>query len=88
MLLDPGLTHLMIGYEPSRFSGRVTLLNPGVADPAREAKSNFVLEDGWERFVTGKVERHAVPGGTHLGMVAEHVTPTAAVMARLMNSGA
>lgn len=88
MLLDPGLTHLMIGYEPSRFSGRVTLLNPGVADPAREAKSNFVLEDGWERFVTGKVERHAVPGGTHLGMVAEHVSATAAVMARLMNSGA
>ena len=88
MLLDPGLTHLMIGYEPSRFAGWVTLLNPGVAGPAREEQSNFVLEDGWERFVTGQVERHAVPGATHLSMLSEQVGSTAVVMARLMNSGA
>jgi acyl-coenzyme A synthetase/AMP-(fatty) acid ligase/thioesterase domain-containing protein/acyl carrier protein len=87
-LLDPGLAHLMIDYVPSRFAGRVTLLNPGVADPAREEESNFVLEDGWERFVTGTVDRHRVPGATHLSMQSEQVSATAAVMARLMDSGA
>jgi acyl-CoA synthetase (AMP-forming)/AMP-acid ligase II/thioesterase domain-containing protein/acyl carrier protein len=88
MLLDPGLTHLMIDYVPSRFVGRMTLLNPAVPDPAREAKSNFVLEDGWERFVTGTVDRHRVPGATHLSMLSEQVHSTAAAMARLMDSGA
>jgi len=59
-----------------------------VPDPAREERSNFVLEDGWERFVTGTVDRHRVPGTTHLSMLSEQVHSTAAAMARLMDSGA
>lgn len=86
VLLDPGLTHLMRDYVPPRFVGRLTLIRPGVDDPSWDEHSNFVMEDGWERFVTGVVERCDVPGATHLSMQSEQVGSTACVLARLMTA--
>jgi hypothetical protein len=85
--LDPGMTHLMHAYAPEPFVGRVTLLNPGVDEPALAELSNFVLEDGWERYVTGTVERWAVPGATHGTMAVEKIEVTAGVFAEVMGKG-
>jgi acyl-CoA synthetase (AMP-forming)/AMP-acid ligase II/thioesterase domain-containing protein/acyl carrier protein len=82
--LDPGMTHLMHAYAPEPFVGRVTLLNPGVEEPALAELSNFVLEDGWERYVTGPVERWSVPGATHGTMAVEKIEVTAGVFAEVM----
>ena len=85
--LDPGMTHLMHAYAPEPFVGRVTLLNPGVEEPALAELSNFVLVHGWERYVTGPVERWPVVGATHGTMAVEKIEVTAGVFAEVMGNG-
>jgi hypothetical protein len=81
------MTHLMHAYAPEPFVGQVTLLNPGVEEPVLAELSNFVLEDGWERYVTGMVERWPVPGATHETMAVEKIEVTAGVFAEVMGKG-
>lgn len=85
--VDPGLTHMMRGYTPGRFVGRLTLITPGIEDPVLKEMSNFVLEDGWEKHVTGAVERLTVAGACHGDIASEKVKATATVIAKAMTSG-